>query len=351
MRDFSVRLHQLSQFAKFSLSLVIPALALAQFPSAPSPNTTSFPQPDIKLADIRIVAPDTTRITTTDMQSARLEPETVTVRPGDYVVALLAENGIRQNAQSLALIYDLNPQIEDIREIKSGDKLILPSIEGSASLAKALRQGYRVELVRVLLTTQEFKTRVDDFQQLRTSFTGLRIDRFATPRDKIEVIETLTEMDKAIDAIGDPNNIVNQKVMKQATAEVKFIRKTMSDLLASGRRISAMDLAQIKESSENLQALSNEVASGGSGLVRTNINTPSASTGDPVKQLRVFYAPEADRAQQQECSELSTPLTEPIARGDYVFWAMRGNEKVSEDKQRKIRKATRDIPLDIPITK
>jgi len=340
--------HRVSQFAKILLTLLLPTLAFTQIPTA----TTSTPpvsKLDVTMSDIKVVTPVTTRISTIDMQTARIEPEIVTVRRGDWVVSLLADNGIRQDAQALALIYDLNPQVEDIRQIQAGQKLKLPSIEGSASLEFALRKGYRVELLRNLAIVQVANTRADQVQQLESTVIGMRIDRFASPRDKTELTDLLSETRKAMDAIKSPDNIVSQKVLQQASTDVGFILKSVSAVVESGRPISVSDLAQTQESAENLQALGQEVKAGGSGLVRTKINTDSATTGEPVKQLKVFYVPKADSNQRQECSELSTPLTEAIARGDYIFWAMRGNEKVSEDKERKIRKATRDIPLDIPI--
>jgi hypothetical protein len=340
---------RLSQFTKIFLSLLLPTLAFTQIPPASPTSGPPVPTLDVTMGDIKVVTPVTTRIATTDIQTARVEPETVTVQPGERVVSLLADNGIRQDAQALSLIYDLNPQVDDIRQIQAGQKLRLPSIEGSSTLELALRRGYRVELLRNLAIIQVVKTRADEFQQIEATLIGLRIDRFASRRDKIEVTHLLSETRKAMDVIKNPDNIVSQKVLKQASGDVGFILKTLSAVLASGQPISTSDLAKIKESAENLQAIGQEVSAGGSGLVRTEINTDNASTGEPVKQLRVFYAPQADRNQKQECSELSTPLTEAIARGDYIFWAMRGTEKVSEDKPRKIRKATRDIPLDIAI--
>ena len=340
---------RVSQFTKVFISLLLPTLAFTQVPQG-TQTVTPTARLDTTLGEVKLVTPPTGRISVADLQTARVEPESVTVRPGSRVVSLLAENGIRQDAQALALIYDLNPKIEDIGQIQAGQKLTLPSIEGSSSLELALRNGYRVELLRNLPEFQVVQTRADEFQQLETTLVGLRLDRFNSPRDKAEVTEMLSETRKAMNEIKDlEKNVVNLKVLKQASADAAFVLHRVSAVVESGRPISVADLAQIKNSAENLQALGQEVKSRDSGLVLTKINTESASSGEPVKQLRVFYAPIADPNQKQECSELSSPLTEAIARGDYIFWAMRGNEKVSEDKPRQIRKATREIALDIPI--
>ena len=341
--------HRVSQVAKVFFTLLLPTLAFTQIPSTPTPSTPTVSKFDLPMSDIKIVTPATGRVSAIDMQTARIEPEIVTVQRGDRVVSLLAENGIRQDGQALALIYDLNPQVEDIRQIAAGQKLKLPEIEGSDSLEFALRNGYRVELLRNFAVMQVVETRAQQVQQLESTLVGMTADRFATPRDKTEITGLLDETRKAMDAIKSPDKAVSLKVFQQASAEVAFILKNVSAAVESERAISVVELAQAKESAENLQALGEEIKAGGSGLVRTTIKTINARTGEPVGQLKVFYVPTADRNQRHECSQLSSPVTEAIARGEYIFWAMRGNEKVSDDKERTIRKNTRDISLDIPI--
>jgi hypothetical protein len=339
---------RLRQFAKLCVGVLLPTLAFTQVPPASRDRISRVSQGDV-IADVKVVTPPTARIDSIDRQTARVELEAVTVRRGDYVVSLLANKGVRQDTEALALIYDLNPQIEDIRQIQAGQKLILPSIEGSRSLEHALRTGYRVELLRNLAEAQGVKVKADEFQQLETTVDRLAIDRFDSPGVKTEVTNALSETRKALDAIKSSDHIVSKKVLKQANADAGFILKTLMAMVGSGRILSGLDVDQIKESAENLQAVGQEVTSGGSGLVLTQINTKSVSTGDPVRELTVFYAPKADRGAKTECSQLSTPLTEAIARGHYVFWAMRGSDKVSDDKERTIRKDTRNIPLDIPV--
>lgn len=349
MRIFSRRTHSLRQPLWVGIALFLPFLGFAQIPTTISPPSVDTPIEVLRDASIEF--PDSARFRVPDAQVVRLDMEVITVQPGDAVVSLLADNGIRQNATSLALLYELNPQLEDIRKIMVGERIVVPTVEGPQSLDFAFRRGYRVELLlNQLQATQTLSLRTGQIKELETTMSQMADARFGSLREKAEVLQLIGDALSALQTLENPDHrmIVSKKVAMQAAVEGEGIRSKLSNLIASGQPISLAAIEGIKENAENLKAIGQEVKSGGSGLVRTTIRTNGAD-GEPVKQLTVWYSPEGDRNKKYPCSMTSSPSIEAIARGEYVFWATRGNQVVTDEKPRKIRSFTRDTPLDLPV--
>lgn len=350
----SLRPLRISKLLTNSLALLLPILSLGQIPlSAPATASTPDVNARAMMANVSIELPNSRLLKTseTDLENTRVNVETVTVRQHDQVVSLLAANGIRQDSSALALIYDLNPQLDDLRKIYVGQQIKLPTIEGEWQLEKALDRGYRIVLVRNFLAMQTLADRNTEMRELRATLTTLEDQRFGSAQEKAAVLESLNETSKALDILNDPKMIVSWKVAQQAATEGQLIRDRLKEAAASGQPISLASLDAIRENLENLVALGAEVKSGGSGLVRTTIRTNSAVNGEPVKQLTVWYAPQGDRNHKRPCSMVSSPSVEAIARGDYLFWATRGGDVVTDEKPRKIRAATKDDPLDLPVVR
>ena len=331
------------RWPKFFIAFLLPLIGLAQVPSMRMDTQKA-------LSDTSLEFPESARIKLVDKQTARLDTEVVTVQPGDYVVSLLAGNGIRQDTTALALLYDLNPQLDDIRKIEVGEKIVIPTVEGNTALESALRRGYRIELlINHSVATQALGENTYEMKKLETKLASLADERFDSPQDKTEIMKMIAEVQSALATLATPEEkiILSRKVATQAAIEGDAIRSKLSEVIASDRKISMTDLQDIKASGENLIAIGREVSAGGSGLVRTIIRTKSASNGEPVSLLTVWYAPEGNRNRKSPCSEASSPSTEAIARGKYVFWATRGNEIVTDEKPRAIRSYTKDIPVDL----
>lgn len=349
MRFSYLRSHFFRQPLKVGIALLLPLLGFAQLPMAPSTPVIETPQ-SLKSASIQFPESALIRPTKVAIQKARLGTESVTVQPGDYAVTLLADNGIRQDAKSLALLYELNPQLEDVRKIMAGEKLVVPEIEGTRTLEFAFRRGYRVELLMDQLTaTRTLGERTGQIKSLEFVLAGLAAERFNSREDRTEVSEIVKDALAALTILAspEPNMVISRKVAIQAAVEGEAIRSKISSIIASGRSISMADVHEIKANADNLKAIGQEIMSGGSGLVRTTIRTKNATDGQPVAQLTVWYTPAGDRNQKRPCSMASSPTVEAIARGDYIFWATRGSEVVTEEKPRRIRSATKDDPLDL----
>lgn len=328
---------------KLLIALLLPLICLAQVPDVRMDTPTA-------LRNTSLEFPESVRIKLVDKQTARLDTEVVIVQPGDYVVSLLADNGIRQDTTALALLYELNPQLDDIRKIVVGEKIVIPTVEGTTALESAFRRGYRVELlINHLAATQALSENTFEMKNLEAKLARLADERFGSAQDKAEIMKMIEEAQSALATLTTPaeKTVVSRKVATQAAIESEAIRSKLSEVIASDRKISMADLQEIKASGENLTAIGMEIRAGGSGLVRTMIRTKNASNGEPVSQLTVWYAPEGNRDRKSPCSEASSPSTEAIARGKYVFWATRGNEIVTDEKPRTIRSSTKDIPIDL----
>ena len=334
------------------LSLLLSLLVIAQQPASPrvgtsQPPATSRIDSESVLKDVSVQLPPTARLGAfqVDAEDARIEAQTVAVPRGSYVVALLAEKGIRQDATALSLIYDLNPQLEDIRQIVAGEKLVLPAVEGPDVLDQALDKGYRVSLFRSQPAVQALNVKKNELGELKNSISVADTQRFTSPEVKADAVKTLDNALAALEILGDPNRVVSRKVREQAAADTEAITRILSPATGAGLTVSREDIARAGRYRENLAALAQEVRAGGSGLVRTEIKTIQED------KLRVWYAPVGKRDDKRHCSDLSTPTVEAIARGEYVFWATRGDQTVTDEVERKIRKDTKDIPVELKVIK
>ncbi|MDQ1589756.1 MAG: hypothetical protein QOG71_383 [Pyrinomonadaceae bacterium] len=317
-------------------------------PSQPSVQVT--PQTD--LTDVAVKLPPTSRgIYTFNTKEVRFEAETVVVGYGDSVVKMLAENGIRQDVTALSLVYDLNPGLADIEKIKIGEKLVIPDVEGSAQLERALASGYRVLLVRQLAAEQTLVERKQELDALQSKLSTLTDEHFTRPEDKTEFLSAVQESSASIDALRNPKEGISSKVLLQAAIELQQIKTVLGGAADRGEPLSPDVLGRIKPNLENLRATADEVRAGRSPLVPTVIRTKHAVSGQPVSQLRVWYAPTGDRKLKHPCSELSPLTNEAITRGEYVFWATRDDDVVSDEVTRFIRIDTQTTPIDLYIKK
>jgi len=68
------------------------------------------------------------------------------LKPDNNLYVLLEKNGIAPDAEAFALVYDLNPHLNDANKIASSTPVVLPAIAGDADIVQALEAGHLVEL-------------------------------------------------------------------------------------------------------------------------------------------------------------------------------------------------------------
>jgi hypothetical protein len=110
----------------------------------------------------------------------KLDTYKVTPQAATSIYDLLTTAGIVPDADAYALVYDLNPSLQQIDPLPAGLNLELPKVIGGDELQDKLRNGYLVMLVLDGDLREKLARNVDDLQELSRRFAGLAAERFPT---------------------------------------------------------------------------------------------------------------------------------------------------------------------------
>lgn len=292
----------------------------------------------------------------TDIRNIRLKSERVTLQTTDSIPKLLEASGISPDVNAFALIYDLNPDIDDIRSIPPGTPLILPRVEGDLFLQKATSQGYRISLVRDLAGVLTIISRERELEKIAEKLSGLPDSRFSRAEDKAAVIKALETARLSLRVIGSNRYAVSQRVLKQSALEAERLMTKISKAINSGGPLSFEFRAEIESTGQALQVKSVSLEIGGSAQARIEVQTIRNVNGkaEPVPLLRIFYAPVLNPTDISKYRAPSTPTTEALpVGGSFTFWAANnddGSGRVSDTSTITVRSKNND-PIQLLVVK
>jgi hypothetical protein len=291
---------------------------------------------------------DVGRIDTSDV---KLKAESVVLRADDKIVDLLDAAGIKPDADALALIYDLNPDIDDFKYVTSGTRLILPRVEGNLFFQMATAKGYRVTLLRDTTTVRTINTQESELKKVRERIATLETNRFSRPEDKELLLSVIDNATKSLEVIGSKRFPVSDRVLNQSTLEAANLMENISRTISAGTSFSPGLVAAAQADSKSLQAKSESLKTGGSAQARVEVKTIRNVNGkeEPVPLLRIFYAPELDLKTVGKYRTPSTPTSEALpVGGRFTFWAANtedGSDRLSDTSTITVRASNDPVTL------
>jgi len=275
----------------------------------------------------------------------------VTVQKGDTIDSLLQSSRIKRDGSSLAAVFALNPDLEQLAPLRPGSTIVLPVPKDPGGVVVL---GLVPEVKRDLLAASE------SLNDLVEPLGALPAARFGTPDEKEEVIGALDEIRGYLDEI---NLIVKEnrlplgpEMMRESLAETRAVQQLLEDVTRRKKAWDRQSRALIVGVSEdlNLKARSFDEIRRGEGTVRWRdvdvvVNVLQRSN------LRVFYVNQhfKDRPDWvRPFPGVGSQVREKLLEGDYLVWAAEigktapATEKVPVQVRKQGRKP---VEIELPV--
>jgi hypothetical protein len=194
--------------------------------------------------------------------------------------SILQGNGVVPDTEALCLVYDLNPTLNNIKDLKTGAVVQVPKIGSSRDLTSKLGKDYLVQVTIDSEVRQALNQGIDELQTNAASFAHLPADRFESAADSgstKEKVETLAKWYLQI--------------------KKSFLRRT-------GPPLRRQTLLQLKNEVDAL----NELIVGWSG------NGPKLAKSDQDQIAAIYHDLESEIAKYGQVLANQTPPAEPLYR-------------------------------------
>jgi len=274
----------------------------------------------------------------------------VTVQKGDTIDSLLQSSRIKLDGSSLAAVFALNPDLDQLGALRPGSKIILPVPKdpgGVVTLALV------PEVKRDLLAASEA------LNDLVEPLGALPAARFGTPDEKEEVIGALDEIRGYLDEINlitKENRLpLGPEMLRQSLAEARAVQQLLEDVTRRKKVWDRQSRALIVGVSEdlNLKARSFDEIRGAEGPVRWRDVDVVVDVRRPG--LRVFYVNQRfkDRPDWvRPFPGVGSQVREKLLEGDYLVWAAEpgkaapATEKIAVQVRKQGRKP---VEIELPV--
>lgn len=257
----------------------------------------------------------------------------VKVGSGDSVEFLLKQHGIYPDAESLALLYQLNPEVKDLKKLP-GD-LTVPVAKGSGAEA-AIKAGGLIATVYDKPVKEEFVRRAAAATDRAEAFAKLEAGQFSSPQERVEITNLVTKTAEGFDVfrlvVKGKTRPLSPDLVRQLEGEAAVFNDILTRAAKSSDPVPATDkeaLQQISKSMTLRRRGLNEVM-GSADLpprwpeVRVKVKTVDAG-GVEKGHYQVYAVAEALHGKPEYTSAfdtLSSPTERSLPEAYYFVWAV-----------------------------
>lgn len=298
-----------------------------------SPATTRTSPATATSTDSSAIAKVAVVLSTTDARTSNiklsdvaLQSEKVTLTETTDAAELLKRSGISEDVNSLSLFYDLNPTIDRLKGLPPGTVLRLPKIGGSEDVLNALNQGTRFAIVRDATALRRVQAKEVEIRKLSGDIAQLSPSIFERLGDKETLTNAVSKSLESLRVIASDQFAVSERVLRQTEIEARSLKNLVTWAARTQTTISRAVIAEAKETSEVLDEKSDDISSGGSGLITVEVRTLKSPDKTDVRALRVFYRPKADPMAVEKFQVLSSPAIQALPIANYFMWATARDE-------------------------
>ena len=353
-------MQELLKFAMTTTLLLCPLLGVPDLQTKVSDDSRLMGR-DISM--VLLKQSDSSRTTLAD-GNVKLTVHQVTVRQGASVRALLQSNGIYADANSLGLIYDLNPGVDSLASPKPDSTLILLKVAGGRELQKQLSSGYLVALTVDQKLKDDMRKNVERLTALAPRIASLEPNRFGNAGAKEAVVKSIDNTMSSLKVVKRglaPNSQfpLSNEILTQIAGEVEILLS----ILDPDQNLSAANQVQIGLIDKDLQVKMRAFEEIRSGElpgrwpeVRVVVTTLKSGDQGQVPSLRVYYVAEALYGRpglEKTFDKLSSPTDRIIPEANYRIWAGRGDDPspVSDVRKVEVRKdpSGRELTVELLI--
>jgi len=200
---------------------------------------------------------DELTLTAWPSEQVSLDTDTVIVKKEDNITALLKGRGIRPDAESYTLVYDLNPKLDKVDPLPVGASLRLPKINGGNQLRQELARGRIVMITVDKRLKDKLRSNVEAIASLSPRFAALESSRFVNSGRKQETIKYVQELAAWFEHMQKTffqrtAKPVRRVTLLQIVDESDILRLIFEQVLAPGQELG-------REKQEQIQALYKDI--------------------------------------------------------------------------------------------
>jgi hypothetical protein len=263
-------------------------------------QTASLGEMAGRSVEMRLVKADDLSPVPTPPEALTLTAVPVRMTKQDTLYTILQANGVVPDTEAFCLVYDLNPTLNDIKELKVDSLVQVPKVGSSQELASKLGKDYLVAVTVDPEIRQALNQGVDELQAAAPRFAQSPDSRFESPADSGSTKQEVATLAKWYSEIkksflrrtGPP---LRRQTLLQLKNEVDVLNSLIAERPGSAPKLTKSDQEQIAAIYQDLeseimkygQVLANQ-APPAEALYRVVINIKGDNLSQ-IDRLRVYY--------------------------------------------------------------
>lgn len=312
-----------SSLKRASLVLV-PIIFLADYAPAQQEQQVQLEGLPVTLSLVKRT-PTQTRM---DWPKEQISLTAESVAVGDMTIhELLKAAHIFPDVEAFTMVYVLNPEIEELREIKV-PRIRIPKVTGGPQLAAAFTDGFVVLLTVDKEKKERFNTNVKRLAEL-VEISKTKPETFPVVPTPDSVINSLSATSAILVGINQRltqrfGRPISTEGLGQLNAQVELLNEILTK-----SKIGSCDAEKILAIEKDVKLKGrafSEVAAGDAPDAPPDVlvTVKTLRAGNPVPNLRIYYVAEALKDNESEVHPfgvLSSPANKKLPEADYCFWA------------------------------
>lgn len=252
---------------------------------------------------------------------------------GKTIHELLKEVHIFPDVEAFTVVYALNPDIQELRELKVS-QIRIPKLVGGPKLEAAFKSGFVVLLTAEKEKKQQFSDSVQRVKTLVQDVSKFGPERFQVASTRDSTINSLNSTatilaginQRIMQRFGRP---ITGEALSQLNADAELLNEMLSAKVATGAQVNKADQDRISALEKDVKLKGrafSEVAAGDAPdrYPEVKVIVKTLRAGSPILNLRIYYVPEASRGKESKVKSfgiLSSPSNQELPEADYCFWA------------------------------
>jgi hypothetical protein len=291
----------------------------------------------------------------------RLIPQSVAVTKGKTIHEILKEAHVFPDVESFAVVYALNPDIAELRNLKV-TKIKIPRVSGGPKLEAAFDRGFVVFLTAEKEKKEQFNRSVQALERVVQKAATFGPEQFENTQTRDSIIGSLNSTSAILVGINQRimqrfGRPITREALGQLNAEANLLENLISGKAANKGRIDKSEhyrIAAIEKDVRLKGRAFSEVAAGDAPdrYPEIKVIVKTLREGNAVSNLRIYYVPEALKGDDSEVHPfgiLSSPANKDLPEADYCFWAAKDPSKtpVTNELCLEIRRNKFEVQLTV----
>jgi hypothetical protein len=280
----------------------------------------------------------------------------------------LTHNGVFPDAEAIAYVYVMNPQVI-ATSFRPGLSILAPVVKGGAEVQRALRGGSLAKLTLDKARKERFQATVQSLQELSRRLGELGANRFHDAESRKALTDVVAD---SVGKLDDFRRVIRGRtwpigpdLLLQIDGDATVLNSILDATLKQGNPPGAEDVARIRMINEDLSIKVGvfKQQKGPGGLpprwpeVKVVVSLVSRDRKSDLATLLVYYTPEAlagNLVYEGSFDGLGSPTSGLLGEADYLIWAAEATDPrpVSERKKLMVRRrdgaGEQDTSLSVP---